>query len=91
MISLEDCIGLCGLNEDEIAAIAEHEHAPEIQAAAIGNYLLHKPGGALQIRTMLIEDIRNAARGGDYAHAATLLRALRHFIQHHGGELHTNA
>jgi hypothetical protein len=24
MISLEDCIGLCGLDEDEVAAIAEH-------------------------------------------------------------------
>jgi hypothetical protein len=28
MISLEDCIGLCGLDEDEVFAISEHEHIP---------------------------------------------------------------
>ena len=26
MISLDDCIALCGLTEDEVLAIAEHEH-----------------------------------------------------------------
>jgi hypothetical protein len=26
MISLADCIGMCGLDEDEVAAISEHEH-----------------------------------------------------------------
>ena len=35
MISLEDCIALCGLTEQEVMAIAEHEHVPEIAAAAI--------------------------------------------------------
>jgi hypothetical protein len=30
MISLEDCIGMCGLDENEVAAISEHEHIPEI-------------------------------------------------------------
>ena len=25
MISLEDCIGMCGLDPDEVAAIGEHE------------------------------------------------------------------
>jgi hypothetical protein len=34
MISLEDCIAMSGLNEQEIMAIAEHEHVPEIAAAA---------------------------------------------------------
>jgi hypothetical protein len=26
MISLEDCVGLSGLTEEEVLAIAEHEH-----------------------------------------------------------------
>jgi len=30
MITLEDCIGLCGLTEEEVLALAEHEHLPEI-------------------------------------------------------------
>jgi hypothetical protein len=33
MISLKDCIGLCGLEEDKVAAISEHEHISEIAAA----------------------------------------------------------
>jgi hypothetical protein len=53
MISLEDCIGLCGLDEDEVAAISEHEHIPEIAAAALANYLLTQPHGGETIRTMI--------------------------------------
>jgi hypothetical protein len=29
MIPLEDCIGLCGLDEEQVAAISEHEHIPK--------------------------------------------------------------
>ena len=28
------CVGLCGLTEEEVLAIAEHEHLPEIAALA---------------------------------------------------------
>ena len=35
MISLEDCVALSGLTEDQVLAIAEHEHVPEIAAAAL--------------------------------------------------------
>ena len=40
MITLEDCIALCGLSKQEVMAIAEHEHVPEIAAAAMAKYLL---------------------------------------------------
>ena len=46
MISLTDMIGLCGLTQDEVDAIAEHEHIPEVAAAALGAYLLHKEHGS---------------------------------------------
>ena len=29
MIALADCLAMCGLSEDEVLAIAEHEHIPE--------------------------------------------------------------
>ena len=32
MISLEDCLALCDLMPDEVAAICEHEHVPEMIA-----------------------------------------------------------
>jgi hypothetical protein len=80
MISLEDCIGLCGLDEEEVAAISEHEHIPEIAAAALASYLLKQPHGGEIIRTMIIDDIQQALNEGRVRHAAELFMALRHFL-----------
>jgi hypothetical protein len=80
MISLEDCIAMCGLTEEEVLAIAEHEHIPEIAAAALANYLMNQERGCEQIRDMIRDDIRNALRRSDREHARELLMALRHFI-----------
>ena len=80
MISLEDCIALCGLTEQEVLAIAEHEHVPEIAAAAIGRYLLNEPNGAERILQMIRDDIHNALSRGDKDHASELLMVLRHFL-----------
>lgn len=83
MISLEDCVAMCGLDLEEITAIAEHEHVPRIAAAALGNYLLHKAGGEAEIRHMLVDDIRAALAENRLQHATELLMALRHFVSEH--------
>lgn len=83
MISLEDCIALCGLTEDEVLAIAEHEHVPEIAAATLARYLLDQSRGPEEIRTMIVDDIRIALREKQSQHAAELLSALRHFLHEH--------
>ena len=83
MISLEDCIGLCGLSEAEVAAIAEHEHLPEIATAILARYMLVSKEGPEKIRGMLIDDIRAAAAAGNIRHAAELVSALRHFLSTH--------
>ncbi len=80
MICLEDCIAMCGLTEEEVLAIAEHEHIPEIAAAALANYLLNQEHGCEQIRDMIRDDIRASLRRNDRAHARELLMALRHFL-----------
>ena len=41
MLTLVDCLDLCDLGREEIEAIAEHEHLPEVIAAELGNYLVH--------------------------------------------------
>lgn len=84
MITIEDCIGLSGLDEDEILALAEHEHIPEIAAVALGAYLLHQEKGPEQIRKMIEDDIRAALARGDKQHARELFMALRHFLHDHG-------
>jgi hypothetical protein len=83
MITLQDCIDLCGLDEDEVAAISEHEHVPEIAATALASYLLHKPHGSEVIRSMIIDDIHKALDDGRVKHAAELFGALQHFLQEH--------
>ena len=81
MLTFEDCLGLCELDEEEIRAIAEHEHLPQIVALELGNYLIRGPDGELLVSHMFIDDIRAAERRGDRVHAAQLKRALRHFIE----------
>ena len=83
MITLEDCIGMCGLDEEEVMAIAEHEHIPEIAAAALADYLLHQEKGAAIIRTMIVDDLRVALERHDHDHARDLFMALRHFVSTH--------
>ena len=83
MITLEDCIALCGLTEQEVKAIAEHEEVPEMAAAAMARYLLNKPHGAEEIRDMMRDDIRAALSRGDKDHASELLMVLRHFMVTH--------
>ncbi|MGD0421357.1 MAG: hypothetical protein ABSA68_17550 [Xanthobacteraceae bacterium] len=60
MISLEDCVGLCGLTEEEVLAIAEHEHLPEIAATALAAYLLSQERGSEKVLDMIVDDVRQA-------------------------------
>lgn len=83
MISKADILGMCELDRDEIEAIAEHEHIPEVAAAALGDYLVHQEHGAERVRDMIVDDIRWAMERQDRAHASTLYMALRHFLDAH--------
>jgi hypothetical protein len=83
MISLEDCIALCGLTEEEVLAIAEHEQLPEIAATALAQYLSSQAQGTEKIRDMIVDDIRRAQSGGDKEHVLTLLHVLHHFLKTH--------
>ena len=65
MITLDDCIALCDLSEEEVLAIAEHEHLPQIVALELGNYLMRGPDGELLVSHMFIDDIRAADQRGE--------------------------
>jgi hypothetical protein len=83
MITIEDCLALSDLTEEEVDAIAEHEHLPEIIAAELGNYLAHLPGGVEQIRRMIRDDIAASWLRGDQRHAFKLSMVLVHFCHEH--------
>ena len=83
MISLEDCLGFCDLTEEEVLAIAEHEHMPEIAAIAYAQYLAQKEHGMEEVCRMIVEDIRTAQQRSDGEQVRTLLHVLHHFLKSH--------
>jgi hypothetical protein len=83
MLTLEDCLGLCDLSEDEVLAIAEHEHIPEMAALQLGNYLVHRPDGEMRIKSIIRDDIGVARLRGDRAHELALKLLLRNFVLQH--------
>jgi hypothetical protein len=85
MLTFEDCVALSGLTAEEIAAIAEHEHIPELAAAEMGNYLCRSPSGELRIKRMIVEDIDAASTAGRVDRVVALRLVLRHFVECHPG------
>ena len=83
MITFEDCLSLCELTEDEIDAIAEHEHVTETVALEMGSCLIRGPDGELRIQRIILDDISAAQQRGDLVHAARLKQTLRRFIEQH--------
>jgi len=83
MLTLEDCIGLSGLTEEEILAIAQHEHIPEMAATELGNYLCHSPEGELCIKAMIRDDIARAVARADRDRELALRLVLRTFVLQH--------
>jgi hypothetical protein len=83
VIALEVCLGLCDLSPEEVRAIGEHEHMPDIIAAALGTELLHSETGLTTIRDMIVDEMRTAVRRRDIAGARNLVGTLRHFLRDH--------
>jgi hypothetical protein len=64
MLSLDDCIGMSDLTEDEIAVIAEHEHVPEIVALELGHGLLKTPKGVFILKCCISDVLAQAKLAG---------------------------
>lgn len=83
MLTIQDCIELSGLTEDEVLAIAEHEHIPEMVAVELGAYLVETPDGEKRVKRMIADDIAAARTRGDIKHALALKLVLKHYLEHH--------
>jgi hypothetical protein len=81
MLTYEDCLGMSALTQEEVEAIAEHEHCPEIIALELGNYLVHTDDGQPRIRRMILDDIAKAESRGEIVHAAKLKLVLQNFCR----------
>ena len=83
MLTLEDCLGFCELTIDEIRAIAQHEHIPEIIAAELAEYLVHEPDGTIKIKRIILDDIEDFEKRGDSQKVESLRLVLAHFVATH--------
>ena len=83
MLTYEDCVGLSDLEADEIEAIAQHEHMPEIVAAEMGCCLVHDTKGIPRIRQIILDDIEDAYRHGHPGEAKHWREVLDHFSANH--------
>ena len=83
MLTLADCIALSELTDEEVEAIAQHEHIPQLAAAELGHYLVHTPAGELTVKDMIREDIAAAAARGEGERVLALKLVIREFIARH--------
>ncbi|MBK1635129.1 hypothetical protein [Rhodovulum adriaticum] len=83
MISADDIEDMTDLTTEEIAAIAEHDHIPPLDAALLGDYLMHLHHGGQKVQAMICEDIRTALHADDVPHARALYAVLHGFLKAH--------
>ena len=83
MLCLEDCLDFSDLEQDEVAAIAEHEHVPPIVAAELGCALLKTNDGVAVIHQMILDDLQIALEHGQMEHAGELVMTYQHFQKAH--------
>lgn len=83
MLTMQECLELSELSEDEIHAIAEHEHVPDIVAAELGACLLQSDVGTWLIKRYIREDLALAEAGGQANKAERLRQVLTQFTATH--------
>jgi len=83
MLSLDDCIAMSGLTEEEVAIIAEHEHLPLIVAAQLGHKLLKTPKGIFTLRGYIADALAQAKLEGRRSEAKRVDLVLSRFNAAH--------
>lgn len=83
MLSMRDLLDYCDLNQEEIEAIAEHEHIPLTVAAGISEALVDNPAGVVALHQMVLENLIQAIEHGDAEHVAELQLTYNHLCRHH--------
>ncbi len=80
MLTLDECIGMSGLSEDEVAVIAEHRRVPPIVAAELGHDLLKSAKGIYTLRGYILDLRERAELAGRRDKVRHLDRVLTQFI-----------
>lgn len=84
MLTLEDCIELCGLTHGEIRYLTEHEHISELRAAELGEkYVTVDENGIPHLRRIIVDDIESLRCRNRTRETKALEDFVRDFVLSH--------
>lgn len=83
MLSMRDCVDMCDLDDEEVEAIAEHEHVPQIVACEIACVLMQSNDGVDLVHHFMEENRDRAAAKGQRNAAAHWRDVLHRFDRSH--------
>ena len=83
MLSIGDCVGMCGLSEDELQVLAEHERLPMIVAAELAAELLKTPKGIWLVQSCMLEALQASIARRDVEREAHLRGVIVAFSSSH--------
>jgi hypothetical protein len=79
MLSLDQCVDLCGLTEEEVDLLARQQKVPSIIAAELGCELLKTTEGRARLAAILRRCVDCAVSGGNLEDAARCYRTYARF------------
>ena len=83
MLTLDECIGMSGLTDDEIAVIAERRRLPAIVAVEVGHTLLETAKGQVHPARLHQRPARKGEARGSAREGEHLDRVLTQFNARH--------
>lgn len=84
MLTLDDCLDICGLTREELRYFVEHEHISELKAAGLAErYIVIDEHGVPRLRRAIVDDIRVLGTRNRPDEARELERFVRDFVLSH--------
>jgi len=83
MLSLDECIGMCGLSEEGVAVVADHEQLPVLVAAELASSLLDSPRGIHRLHQIFMDTLARHAERRDRGRERALSQVYAGFRARH--------
>lgn len=84
MLTLEDCIEICGLTHEEIDYFVQHEHISDLRAAELAErYVVLDETGTPHLKRTIMADIARLKTMSKSKEAAALETFIRDFVISH--------
>lgn len=83
MLTIQDCIAFSGLTQEQLEAVAHHQHLPDVVAAEWAETMLEDERGVRRIEAALYEEVAHARCRHDPDCMRRYQRALEDFLRDH--------